>query len=504
MDHDSKPINVARPASHRISDLSETYEQIIRDGLMIMYHEILANEAYQTNDSGHFAWDIAPAIRAACIAWRITGDSSYLRHATVWAQHIVERTDSNAGRSDWRGQNRPVWSSGSRYTAGEVALRIAGCSGVTLQAAAERVVIERPTDSTAIIHAMDANGRAWSSPEASLIPDDSDYLPDVLARRSGVHSVLLRGLESPLPLTGLPAGDYRVRPQRAAHLVHTGAISRSLIAVADTLRASGNEAAKSEVSPDELYQAARSALLSHEDEVCSRRGLPWYITPLDFPGRRLGLELPHNHVAEVSTSFILLGLRNREQWMYSRGRSLSSRFLNEIELSRNGSIPHPWFYYPIDSDMYSGIERHRPLSERIVMGVPRAEDSSHATGRVRALVDWKLALGDAFPAGVLEAVAASFIKDYFTKRGGVPSVRWLPGDAKESPRVGFADTYPGAWGALSAWSPQIKRTVNSLAYRHPPGRIFGATILSAAEILAMNTRLFPYIPILEVESPEGP
>lgn len=487
MDHDSVPFDVNGPASHRIADIREAYAKITRRGLEVMGERIEHDPVYGSNENGHFAWDVSLLIRAASLTWRVTRDPMHLQQAVTWAQHMVERSDEELGLTNWCDKSGPVWSAGPRYTAGTVTVGAIDGVAIRLQAAADRVMIERPSETTAIVRAVREGDRTWSSPESSLLPESDNYLPDVLARLSAVFSVQVRGLRAAIDLSSLTAGEYSIEPQRAAHFVHTGMIARSLISAAEELEFAGPGVIETCVTPGELLTAAKRALIFHDNEIWARSGQVWYVTSKDFPGRRLGLELPHNHVVDAATAYLILGSRLDDDALRNSGVSLTQRFLSEIGVYASGELPHPWFYYPIDSEIFSGVTRDEPMAERKVPGVSRGEDSSHATMRVRALTEWKVIDDKLVPDDVLSTVALSFRRHFMASSKGVATVRWLPGDEKDAPRRGQTDTYAGAWGSLAPWDASIKRRINSMAYRHPPETIFGATVLSAAEILALNT-----------------
>ncbi|GAA3596608.1 hypothetical protein [Agrococcus terreus] len=491
MDHDALPHGLPTDMTRRASDVRSTYENLTTEGLRSLGEQVSQDATYSSNESGHFAWDVSLMIRAACVAWRYSGSATHLHQAADWSQHVIERTDAARGITDWRGRRGAVWSAGSRYTAGTVRLGENTVPAVTLQAAAAAVRIERPKPGTAIVHAIRDDGTSWSSPEASLDPSSNDYLPDVLARRASAYSVRIQGLKEPIDLSFLPAGEFAVEAQRAPHLVHTGLIVRALIETADALEEAGGGHILAAVTPDELYDAGREALTHHDDQLRSGQDYQWYITPADFPGRRLAVELPHNHVADVATSFLLIGRRDEDERLWKRGASLTGPWLKEISRYQAGDLPHPWFYYPEGSDSFIGVSRDAPIAEREVPGVPRAEDSSHATMRLRALHDWHAADPELVGPEVLGVVAATLRQEFITKDRNAYSLRWLPRHADTASagwRLGYADSYPGAWARLSPWDPSVKRIVNALASRRPPERLFGATILSAAEITAVNTR----------------
>lgn len=493
MDYDSAPHSLPLAASRRVSDVRAAYENLTREGLLSMGNQVSQESTYSSNELGHFAWDISLMIRAACLAWRYSGDLTHLGQAATWSKHIIERTDLARGLTDWRGRSGPVWSAGSRYTAGTVAIGSANNFPITLQATAETVKIERPQPGTVIVHAIRGDGTSWTSPEASLDPTSDDYLPDVLARKSSMYCVLVRGLTTPMDLSFLQAGEYAVSTQHAPHLVHTGMIARAIIDAADALEEAGNPPTLTDVTADDLYFAAREALTYHDDELRVRSGQPWYITPEDFPGRRLAVDLPHNHVADVATAFLLIGRRDSDANIRQLGASLTQPWLQEISRYESGSLPHPWFYYPEGSDAFTGLSRQYPIAERIVQGVPREEDSSHATIRVRALREWHATDPKLVGPQTLRLVGSTLQRNYITKVHSAYSVSWLPrhsDKAAGTSRLGHADSYPGAWANLSLWDSSIRRIVNSLAFRRPPERFFGATVLSAAEITAMNTRGF--------------
>src|SRR5690625_471376 len=493
MDHDSVPFDGPRPSSHRIADVNQAYAEITRRGLEIMDEKIEHDPAYSSNESGHFAWDVSLLIRAACLAWRVTGEAVHIHQAARWAKHMADRTDEALNLTNWRGKSMPVWSSGHRYTAGCATLGTIGGVPIDVQGAADSVVFERPDETTAQLHLVRDRETVWSSPKASLLPEDQDYFPDVLARRSSVHAALVRGLWAPMDLTSLPAGRFTLKRQFAAHFVHTGAIARSLIAAAEALDEAGDAASGAAVTSDELFTVAERALLCHDDEIRIRSGQAWYITPEDFPGRRLGLELPHNQVVDAATSFLILGRHRKDKGFRNLGASLTRRFLGEIEAYEVGTLRHPWFYYPVDSDVFFGVTRDGPMAERRIPAVPRGEDSSHATIRVRALVEWKMIDSRLVPDTALSTAALTFRRFFMSKNKGAATLRWLPGDDKTARRRGLADSYSGAWGALAGWDTTIKRRINSMAYRHPPREIFGATVLSATEILAMNAGIPIYV-----------
>jgi len=364
-----------------------------------------------------------------------------------------------------------------------------GWTHIRLQAAAEKVIVEKPSPASAVVRAVREDGQSWSSPEASLIPGEHNYLPDVLARGSAAFSVLLRQPGIPVDLTPMAPGEYPLTPQFAPFLLHTGMISRALLATADHLAAVGHEAFDSAISANDLIDAAERALRAHDDEIRFRCGRPWYITPDDFPSRRLGLELPHNHVVDAATSFLLLGKLRPDANLVDLGTSLTRRFMAEVHAYRDGTLRHPWFYYPVDSDVFAGVKRAEPLAERCVTAVPRAEDSSHATLRVRALGEWKAIADDVATDEDMNEIALSFRRFFMTRNDKMPTLRWLPGDTTSSLRRGQADTYIGAWGALTPWDPSLRRRINAMAFHHAPQSLFGATVLSAAEVLALNVGL---------------
>lgn len=492
MDHDSIAFDLPGPRSHKIADVKEAYAALTRRGLEVMGESIQTDPDYESNENGHFAWDVSLLIRAACLTWRVTSDSIHLEQAITWAQHLIDRTDEARGLKDWRGRSAPSWSAGSRYTAGTAVIGQIGGAPIRLQAVADKVVVERPSPTTAIVRAVRHGGRTWSSPVSSVLPDEANYLPDVLAYRSASFSTLIRGLPAPVDLSSLAAGEYTLQTQHASHLVHTGLIARALIAAGEALEAAGSSRDHPGTTPEKLFDAAARALLAHDDEIRTRAGQIWYITPEDFPTRRLGLELPHNHVVDAATSFLILGRRRNDKGLRSIGASLTRRFLGEIEAFESGALRHPWFYYPVDSETFFGVSRDEPVTERTVPAVPRGEDSSHATMRVRALAEWKALNDKLVPDAALTSAALSFRRYFMASERGISTLNWLPGDPKDAPHRGRTDTYAGAWGALAPWDPSIKRRINSMAYRHPPTKVFGATVLSAAEILAMNSRVSTY------------
>lgn len=485
MNHDAIPCDLPGPASPRAADVRRAYLRIAQEGLRRMGDRMAHDSAYTSNEHGHFAWDVSLAIRAACLMWHVTGDSAHMEQATTWAQHLADRTDEASGRIDYRGQSGPVWSAGIRYTAGTANVGNWHGLPLRLQAVAERIVVERPSGSTVQVHAIVDREKVWSSPECSVLPEDDTYLPDVLSQRSTVHSVLLDG-PAAVDLSGLPAGEYDIEPQRAAHLVHTGMIARSILAVAQMLQ--GGPASRQNVGPDDLYRLARRALRAHDPDVRAPGGRAWYITPVDFPGRRLGLDLPHNQVVDAATSALILGRHHNDPDLWSLGASITRRFLREMRDYESGALPHPWFYYPVDSPVYEGVLRDEPLRERDVRAVVRGEDSSHATLRVRALAEWRALDSDLVSEETLRAVALSFRRFFMSNTDGNATLRWLSKDMDDAVDRGRADGYAGAWGALAHWDSTLNRRLNSLAYRNPPKSIFGATILSSTEYVALNTK----------------
>ncbi len=487
MDHDARPLEWPEPVSKRAVHVHEAYLQFSLRGLDSMTHQVAQDPTYDSNEQGHFAWDISLAVRAACLAWSITSDPSHLRQAIDLAQHMIERTDAATGRKNWRGESDPVWSAGSRYTAGTTDIQLLDGSSVVFQAAAEKLQVERPSEHTALVHVLNKDSRVWSSPESSVHPTDANYLPDVLSQKSTIYAVLLRGLKEPAPLP-LVAGTYTLRPQTAAHLIHTGLISRALAGLATALEHASPRAVATSLTPSDLYAHAGAALRAHASELSSQASRTWYITPKDFPGRRLGTELPHNHIADAATAFMMLGTYTPDKDLHELGFSLAGRFLQEIRAYQTGLVPHPWYYYPVDSDTFQGVRRSEPLDERIVPPVRRAEDSSHATIRVRALADWKQLAGESLGDSTMQAVAASFSKHYWLPPHQGGRLSWLPGDGPSSPRTGDADTLVGAWAQLHPWADNLKRRINSLAFNAPPKTLFGGALLSATEIAALNKR----------------
>lgn len=489
MDFDSVPFDLPGPVSHRAADLLPAYEALTRRGLHIMDEQIFGEDAYSSNRNGHFAWDISLLIRASCLLWKVTHDPAVLVRASNWAVHMLQRTDEAMGREDWRGKRSPLWSAGERYTARTVEVGSLSGMPISIQAVSERIFIDRPTEHTAIIRSVRSDGDVWTSGEGSLIPGGRDYLPNVLARQSSIHAVLFRGLPTAVDLSFLEPGERSLNPQFGAHLVHTGMIARSLIELAQNLEMVGPGHDEIDVSPDELFEAALRAVLTHDAEIRVRRGQHWYVTPEEFPGRRLGMDLPHNHVVDMASSLLLLGQRYQDDGLTVVGASLTRPWLNELDMLRAREISHPWFYYPLDSDTYSGIERDRPCAETSVSAVKRGEDSSHASVRARAIADWHRIKPTIVGEQYLSDVALAFRRNYMTKKDGVSTIRWLPGAPDDEPgekRLGQSDTYAGAWCNLYKWDSPLKRHMNKFAYHHPPAEVFGATVLSAAEVAAMN------------------
>ncbi|VEW14733.1 Uncharacterised protein [Brevibacterium casei] len=492
MDHDAVPSKLRGPSSHRIADVRAANERFVNHSLDVMDKKIGAESEYESNENGHFAWDISLLIRAACLMWEITADPTHLKRAERWARHVADRTDEGRHLPTWRYSRGSAWSAGKRYTAGTAVIGDVGGIPVHIQAAADQVIIEKPSDTTAIVHIVKNGGRAWSSPKTSLIPNEENYLPDVLSRRSTSFATLIRGLPAPIDLTFVAAGEYTLAKQYATHLVHTGLIARSLIVTGEALAKSRDTSASFDASSNDLLDTAQRALLVHDEEIRIRNGRAWYTTPEDFPSRRLGLELPHNHVVDAATSFLALGRTNNDEGLYHLGVSLTRRFLNEIDAYRSGQLEHPWHYYPVDSDVYFGVTRDEPMAERSISPVRRGEDSSHAVMRVRALLEWRHLNPGLVSNDQLATTALAFRRYFMSTTSGICTLKWLPEDSKDSPRRGHADTYAGAWGGLAPWDSTIKRRINSMAYRHPPKAIFGATVLSAAEILAMNANSVTY------------
>lgn len=490
MDHDSSPFDLPGPVSYRAADVRKTYKALTLHGLSVMDEKVSHDAAYSSNHEGHFAWDLSLLVRAACLTWRATGDTAYLKQSLKWAQHMMERTDEARGIKDWRGAETPIWSAGPRYTAGSAIVGSIGGAQVRIQAASSRLIVERPSSDTVVVHSIRDDGDLWTSQEASLLPHSDNYLPDVLSRHSSTHAVLVRGLNEAIDLRFISSGEHEVLPVRAGHLVHTGMIARSLITAAEALGVADKASGLSEVSPGDLVDAAHRALQSHNYEMRVKSNQPWFVTDEEFPGRRLGLELPHNHIADVATSCLVLGRKFQDVGYHRLGVSLIQPMLDEIAMYISGDLPHPWFYYPTRSRAFSGVAREHPIAERRVPPVKRAEDSSHATMRVRALLEWRAIDPSLVSVKELRAISRTFHQNYLTTANDLQAVRWLPTSPEsvaDGVRLGRSNTYAGAWAGLSRWDPTMRHRINLLAYEHPPLQIFGATVLSAAEILAMNS-----------------
>ena len=454
-----------------------------------MQETVELNPAYSSNEGGHLAWDLALAIRAAGAAWRVGGNKQHLQHLLTWSERLCTSTDEARGALDWRGQSRPVWSAGRRYTAGKAELSLGDGTPLQLQAVADFIEVERPTPQTAVVRAVRGEREDWTSPELSVSPMDPRYLPDELSRATGPYSVLLHGLSEARDLSTLPAGRHVLEEQHAPHLVHTGLIARALLEAAEILDRLEGPLPQSNVTPSELRSLAERALISHDAEATFTSGDLWYSTPLDFPTRRLGLELPHNHVVDVASSFLILGRHKHSTGLFEMGSSLTHSFLNELTAHADGLVDHPWNYYPSGSKSFKGVVREFPLAERAVPAASRGEDSSHATMRVRALLDWKF-IDEALVPDRLLAAAARTLRECFLSRADKhPTLLLLPGSDASSPRTGQANSYAGAWGGLSAWDASVGNDLNTLAWLYPPNSAFGATLLSAAEILVTNSPL---------------
>jgi len=486
MDFDPLHLDVVPPKSQSTVDIRAAYSEIVPQALAAIGNLIADDHRYTSNEEGHLAWDVSLLVRAAVLSWRTTGRPEHLAIATNWATRLCAATDEARGTFDWRGRSGPIWSAGSRYTAGTATVGHFRGVEVRLQAAAHQVVIERPSDDTAVIKTFRDGECVWVSPEAALAPGNDDYLPDVLALRSSVRSALVRGLAEPTDLTQLKPGVHQLRPLHASHLVHAGMIARALLEVAAALVDSGTTRPQSQVTPTELETVAARAIAFHDDDLVKQGTHAWYVTPLDFPGRRLGLTLPHNHVSDVISTHLHFASRDREEGRRELARALAQPFFDEIELADSGELSHFWHYYPVGSDSYHGVRRQTPMAERLVRAVTRAEDASHATIRVRALADWKVLETTFVSDRTMQSVGSSFRSTYLCRPKGRLTQRWLPGDGSQAPRQGHTDSYAGAWSNLAPWHPALRRQVNSLAQQNPPRNIFGATALSAAEILAMN------------------
>lgn len=486
MDFDPQHLDVDIPPSQSASDIRDAYATIVPQAITTMGNLIADDPRYGSNESGHLAWDVSLLARAAVLAWRTTGRHEYLTVATDWARRLCAATDEARGAFDWRGRSGPIWSAGSRYTAGTATVARIRNADIRLQAAAHEVEIERPGATTAVIKTLRDGKQVWKSTVVSLLPEDKDYLPDVLASRSSVPSALMRGLPGPIPLIDLQPGVHKLRPLHASHLVHAGMISRSLLEVAEALISAGRERPPHCTTPSELLVAAENAMSFHAGELVHEGDHAWYVTPLDFPGRRLGLTLPYNHYADATSVHLYFARRHQDEDRLEIARALAKPFLDEIVMTKQNALPHFWHYYPVGSDSYHGVHRQTPMAERVVRGIPRAEDSSHATIRVRALADWKAIDPNFIPDETMRTVAKSFRENFLFRPEQHLTQRWLPGDNAHAPRRGHADSYAGAWGNLALWHPALKRQINSLARHNPPKTIFGATTLSATEILALN------------------
>lgn len=492
MDHDSLSLAVDSPASSRIADIREAYLLFAERGLELMNGHIDAAPIYRSNEEGHLAWDQAQLIQASCLTWRLTGNVDHLGRAAHWASALCEATDEKQGIHDWRGQSGPVWSAGSRYTAGIAEIGLFDSHRVQLQAVADTAIILRPSSTTASV-AITRDGRVlWRTPEVSLIPGESTYLPDYCSSRSAIHSVQFHGTNESVDLTAIRPGEYKLEPRRAPHLIHTGLIARSLLDVANALATYPDRKSLGETKCEDLIDAAKRAIDYHDSEIIEGSDYAWYITPLGFPGRRTGMWLPHNHVASVITCQLILARQLGDPARLDLARHLSQPFKEEIRRYSEGDLPHPWYYYPVDSDSFDGVNRHRPLNERIVTGAPRAEDSSHATIRVRALAEWKTLDDVIMPDAYMQSLARTFRELYLSGHRDRPTVNWLPSD-NEAERLGQSDTYAGAWSRLAIWdTPNLKRRLNRIAEHNIPTRVFGATVLSAAEIVAVNSTRSTY------------
>lgn len=441
---------------------------------------------YQTNEAGHLAWDVSLSIRAACLAGRVFQDARYHELALKWADRLCVSTDEYRQVQDWRGASQPVWSAGCRYTASVARIETGTTSNYAIQAVGNRIEIERNHESTVVIHVFGADGDKWSSPEASLDADSPDFLPKLLARATSKHAILLRGPSQPQDLRNLQPGSYPLRSQRAAHLVHTGMIARSLLAAAGATKSLDGTDSQWRMKANRLRSAAHRAIKVHDPDKYQSAGYAWYRLPRDFPSRRLGMDLPHNQVVDIATCFMLLSNCPGSRCFYFEGESLTHRFINELRADVGGPV-RPWSYYPQNSDSFTGVVRHSPWEEQTVTGVPREEDSSHATMRVRALADWKAIGGTMIPDALVRTAAKSLRHFYRTSGpGNIPRLTQFPKDVDGGMCLPQVNYYPGAWGTLAQWCPGLIGDLNRLAFHHPPGRAYGATILSAAELVAMN------------------
>lgn len=488
MQHDAPAVKLKWPSGSQSAVVRDAYAECTRNGLEVMADQIVRMPSTAPNANGHLAWDVSFCVRAACLAWKQTGDAWFLRRAAEWAERICAGTDFNSGLVDWRGRSGPTWSAGSRYTAGIATVGAVSGEPIRVQAAADAVLVERPTPGTARVAAIRDGRVAWEPPEGSVFPDSERYLPDLLSRGSSVHALLFQGMKGPTDLSGMQSGCYDLSPQFASHLVHTGLIAGSLVFLARTLSRAPDGLVEVPIGVQDLMSTARQAIAAHADELIFNNGQPWYVTPLDFPGRRLGMELPHNHVAEIATSLMVIGRNDDDAELVTLGKALALRFISEIEAYDRGENQSPWTYYPLGSDSFKGVQRDVPAGERVVKPASRAEDSSHATMRVRALIDWRELDETLVPDRVLRAVSTTFYDLFLKRKGRAYTQRYMAGDASPEQKVGITDTYVGAWGGLASWNPLLRRTINGIASRNPPGAYFGATVLAAAEIVEMNSR----------------
>ncbi|MCG7426675.1 hypothetical protein M3A96_05855 [Helcobacillus massiliensis] len=434
---------------------------------------------YTSNDSGHLAWDVALLIRAALIAWEIEGGERRLDQSVRWAERLLATTDEARGAVDWQGLSRPLWSAGSRYNPGSAEVGRVGDRALHLQASGRAVQVRRTSDSTVTVAITRSDGSLWESPEASLLPQQANYLPDLLSTQGAALSAQLRGLTEEADLRGaLSDAEIPLEPQQAAHLVHTGMICRALLMVADVL-------------PDDstrFISAAERALRAHLHLLGvtdpGTDGIPFRLDQAyDFPSRRVGVALPHNQVADAATCLMKLSQLLDDPFLETIGRRMIATEVADL------STEKPWRYYPQDSEAFTGVERNHPLYERRVTPVTRPEDSSHVTIRIRALSDWRDLVPELVADSDLERAGSVFQSDYLTSGPDGLTVRWTPDPSIAPARCGYADSFSGAWTRLAPWHQSITTLVNTLAYQHPPDTVFGATVLSAAEIWQMNTAM---------------
>jgi hypothetical protein len=318
-------------------------------------------QAGNGDDGGVLAWGEAYLLQAYLSMYRTTSDPACLDKFVMSAELVLQARDETRRKYDYLGHSRPIWSSGSPYTAawadltdmsGQPVFRVRSANGKSsTQLSATPSQHDRQGFALSVTNSR--NGPAEHIAELSSDHTRSNYLVTYFQQRypgpTQLTAVDLSSSES--TQSQLPSQATSFRNYRYCFAVHTGMIASSLAEFAGLINSDISLMQRYRSIGKSCLAAARAAADAHQTEI--RRyvdGSATYMLPHAAPVRYDGIALPHNQSLSMARLQLSLYNATRDARFLKTATSLLKSFLADLSAS---SAP-VWPYFSRRSKTYTG------------------------------------------------------------------------------------------------------------------------------------------------------